>query len=113
VLEIFLRTTFDIINTPRENLRAFQFSRGEDFAMSSPSFARDISPLFTDEDVAHMAYAFDLRSRDNVQAHSADILDRVSRPAGDDGIMPPPPRDPWTRAQVKLFSDWIAGGYQP
>ena len=78
-----------------------------------PSFAKDIRPLFTDEDVQHMSFAFDLNSYDDVKANSAAILDRVSRAPGSFGIMPPPPRQPWTAAQIKLFQDWINGGYQP
>jgi hypothetical protein len=81
--------------------------------MAAPSFARDIRPLFTDEDVQHMSFAFDLSSLQDVEANSAAILNRVSRPAGSPGIMPPPPRDPWTAAQVQLFQDWINGGFQP
>ncbi len=81
--------------------------------MAAPSFAGDIRPLFTDEDVQHMAFKFDLTSFDDVKANGATILERVSRAAGSPGIMPPPPRDPWTTAQVKLFQDWISGGFQP
>jgi hypothetical protein len=80
---------------------------------SVPSFAGDIRPLFTDEDVAHMMFAMDLSSYDDVKTNSADILDRVSRAPTAAGIMPPPPRTPWSTAQVKLFSDWINGGFQP
>jgi hypothetical protein len=81
--------------------------------MPAPSFATDIRPLFTNEDVQHMSFAFDLSSFDDVKTNSAAILDRVSRPGNTPGRMPPPPREHWTPAQVKLFQDWIAGGFQP
>jgi len=81
--------------------------------MAAPSFAHDIRPLFTDEDVQHMKFRFDLSSYQDVKNNSADILNRVSRPAGSPGIMPPPPRKPWSPAQVQLFKDWINGGFQP
>jgi hypothetical protein len=78
------------------------------------SFATDIRPLFTDEDVAHMIpHGLDLSDYDSVKSHQDAILDRVTRAPGSFGIMPPPPRDPWTPAQVQLFRDWIAGGSQP
>lgn len=79
----------------------------------APSFTKNIRPLFTDEDVEHMSFAFNLASYDDVKTNSAAILDRVSRPAGSPGRMPPPPREPWTPEQVQLFKDWINGGYQP
>jgi hypothetical protein len=81
--------------------------------MAAPSFAKDIRPLFTDEDVQHMSFVFDLSSFDDVKANSAGILDRVSRAPGSPGIMPPPPRTPWPPAWVQLFKAWIAGGFQP
>lgn len=81
--------------------------------MPVPSFVTDIRPLFSDDDVQHMSFALDLSSFDDVKENSAAILDRVSRAPGSPGIMPPPPRAPWTSAQVKLFQDWIAGGFQP
>jgi hypothetical protein len=80
----------------------------------TPSFARDIRPLFTDEDVDHMKpHGLDLSDYESVKGHKDVILDRVSRAPGTFGIMPPPPRDPWTQAQVQLFRDWIDGGTQP
>ena len=76
------------------------------------SFAKDIRPLFTDVDIKHMSFAFDLSSYDDVKDNSAGILDRVSR-GSKPGRMPPPPRDPWTPEMIQLFKDWIAGGMQP
>ena len=78
-----------------------------------PSFAQDIRPLFTDEDVQHMSFAFDLSAYADVKNNSAAILDRVSRAMDDPQLMPPAPRGPWPKAQVQLFQDWINGNFQP
>ena len=78
-----------------------------------PSFAKDIRPLFTDDDVEHMAFRFDLSSYQDVKAHSAAILDRLSRTSTDPQLMPPAPVGPWPAAQIKLFQDWIDGNFQP
>lgn len=81
--------------------------------MSQPSFASDIRPLFTDEDVQHMSLMFDLSNFQEVKDNSDGILDRVARLPGDQKRMPKSPRDPWTKEQIKLFVDWIVGGFQP
>ena len=77
------------------------------------SFAKDIRPLFTDMDIAHMqrvgvmlddfGYMHDL-------AHAQQVLDRVNG-----GGMPPPSsgEPPWSSERVQLFRDWIAAGCQP
>jgi hypothetical protein len=78
-----------------------------------PSFANDIRPLFTDEDVQHMSFAFDLSAYADVKSNSAAILDRVSRDKTDPGLMPPLPRGPWQPSQIQLFKDWINGNFQP
>jgi hypothetical protein len=77
------------------------------------SFAKDIRPLFTDTDIAHMnrrgvrlddfGYMHDL-------AHAQQVLDRV-----DDGGMPPPSsgEPAWSPEKVRIFRDWIAAGCQP
>lgn len=78
-----------------------------------PSFAQDISKLFTDDDVNHMAYAFNLRNYQDVRDNSAAILDRVKRDASDPKLMPPAPRGPWKKEEIQLFQDWIDGGFQP
>ena len=79
----------------------------------APSFARDIRPLFTDQDVQHMAYAFDLSDYQDVKNNSAAILDRITRKATDPELMPPAPHGPWKKDQIRLFRDWINGGFQP
>jgi hypothetical protein len=78
-----------------------------------PSFASDIRPLFTAEDVDHMSFAFDLSAYGDVKDNSAAILDRVKRDKNDPLRMPKAPRDPWTQEQVQLFQAWINGGCQP
>lgn len=77
----------------------------------APSFAKDIRPLFTDMDIAHMKPAgLDLSNRDDVAKHADAILNTVKS-----GTMPPPssgePR--WTGEMVALFEKWKAGGCLP
>jgi hypothetical protein len=72
------------------------------------SFAKDIRPLFTDLDVAHMKRAgMDLSSHDDVTAHADAIYQTVSS-----GSMPPPsagePR--WTEDMCALFKRWQTQG---
>ncbi len=70
-----------------------------------------IKDYFTDEDVTHMlTYGIDLRSYDDVKAHSVDIYSRVT--STDDGFrMPPPPREPWIIEWQDNFKIWIDTGY--
>ena len=42
------------------------------------SFARDIRPLFRDDDVEAMRDAFDLSRHEDVKAHADGIYERVS-----------------------------------
>ena len=79
----------------------------------APSFADDIRALFTDEDVDHMSFKFDLSDYNDVKAFADDILDRVTRDKNDPQRMPKAPREPWTSEMIQLFRDWIAGGSQP
>jgi hypothetical protein len=81
--------------------------------MNPPSFAQDIHPLFTDEDVEHMnAYVgLDLSDYQQVKDHSDRILERVKGEGGE--RMPPSPRPAWDAAQIQLFQDWIDAGCQP
>ena len=75
------------------------------------SFAKDIKPLFTKDDVDHMGPngqgMFDLWNYDDVKDNSADIL-RVIKA----GRMPPP-RDkrPWTPEMKQKLEDWIKEGF--
>ena len=76
---------------------------------SSPSFAKDIRPLFTDTDVAHMAFAMDLSDRHSVAEHARAIYDAVSN-----GSMPPPGTgEPWTPEMCATFKRWMDEGAAP
>ena len=70
---------------------------------STPSFARDIQPLFREDDRAVMMFAFDLWSYDDVREHAEDILERL-----EDGSMPCDGE--WPEEQITLFSRWIEAG---
>ncbi len=78
----------------------------------APSFAKDIRPLFSDEDVQHMSFRFDLSDYQDVKDNSALILDRIKRAKADPKLMPPAPRGPWSPTKIQLFDDWIKGGFQ-
>ncbi len=53
-----------------------------------------------------MTFAFDLWSRADVQAHAADILDRLGS-----GTMPCD--GAWPEEKVDVFKRWIESGFQP
>jgi hypothetical protein len=67
------------------------------------SFSRDVAPLFRDEDVTAMEFAFDLRSYDDVVENGDLILERL-----EDGSMPCD--QPWPARDVELFLAWLDGG---
>ena len=76
------------------------------------SFAQDITPLFTDIDVAHMkniGVALDDYGYMRDPDHAQLVLNAVST-----GTMPPKRsgEPPWSAENVQLFRDWIAGGFQ-
>lgn len=84
--------------------------------MSNPiSFAKDIRPLFTSIDVAHMSGAFDLSDYNDVRKNAQPILHRLKGEGG--AVMPPPPdkggTGPWPAEKIALFQSWIDGGMQP
>jgi hypothetical protein len=71
------------------------------------SFARDIRPLFTEEDVDHMLDVnsdLDLSSYEAVKANASDIFNVLSA-----GEMPP--GQPWPPEQVATFKQWMDDGY--
>ena len=68
-----------------------------------PSFERDIRPLFREEDVETMEFAFDLSSYDDVRAYAEDIYERVA-----EGTMPCDRA--WPNERVQLFRAWIDAG---
>jgi hypothetical protein len=70
---------------------------------SPPSFERDISKLFRDEDVDAMLFAFDLRSYDDVRQNAEEIYERLA-----DGSMPCD--EEWSEEQVGRFRAWIDSG---
>ena len=70
------------------------------------SFAAHIKPLFREHDRQSMSFAFDLWSYDDVQAHAADILQRLSN-----GTMPCD--GAWPPEQVEVFKRWTESGCQP
>jgi hypothetical protein len=69
-----------------------------------PNFARDIRPLFRDQDVEEMQFAFDLSEYNDVKANAEAILERLS-----DGSMPCD--GAWTDEQIELFRQWMQDGY--
>jgi truncated hemoglobin YjbI len=71
----------------------------------SPSFGRDVRPLFTDRDRRAMLWAFDLGDADSVRAHAAAILQQLEA-----GRMPC--YGPWPQDRTALFRAWIEGGTQ-
>ena len=70
------------------------------------SFAADIKPLFREHDRQSMSFAFDLWSRDDVQAHAADILARL-----ENGTMPCD--GTWPADRIEVFKRWTESGCQP
>ena len=71
--------------------------------MSEVSFERDIRPLFRDEDVDAMLFAFDLSSREEVREHAEEIHARLV-----EGTMPCDA--PWAEQDIGRFREWIDAG---
>ena len=69
----------------------------------SPSYERDIRPLFREKDRQRMEWAFDLWSHADVSENADLILERLS-----DGDMPCD--GPWSEEQVSLFQAWKEAG---
>ncbi len=72
----------------------------------TPSFAADIRPLFREDDVEAMSFAFDLASYDEVRENAEEIYDRLA-----DGSMPCDTA--WPDEDVARFRAWIDGGMAP
>lgn len=74
------------------------------------SFAKDIRPMFTDVDVAHMKnMGMDLSNKDDVEASADDIYKVVS-----DGSMPPANTgERWTPDMCARFKQWQTDGCPP
>jgi hypothetical protein len=69
----------------------------------TPSFERDIRPLFRQRDIGSMSFAFDLASYDDVREHAEDIYSRLA-----DGTMPCDA--PWPNGDVARFRRWLDDG---
>jgi len=79
--------------------------------MADLSFAKDIRPMFTDIDVAHMKHAgMDLSNRDDVVKHGDAIYAAVSN-----GSMPPPGSGEarWSSEMCDRFKQWQTKGCAP
>jgi truncated hemoglobin YjbI len=70
------------------------------------SFAAHIKPLFREHDRKSMAFALDLWSQADVQAHAAGILARLR-----DGTMPCD--GAWPEEKIEVFRRWTESGFQP
>jgi hypothetical protein len=79
---------------------------------STTSFSRDILPLFRPVDVEHMAmFGVDLSTYETVKAGAQIIFDRLTQADPLLEVMPPPPHQPWTKAQTDLFERWKEEGF--
>jgi len=70
------------------------------------SFEAHVKPLFRSRDRESMIFAFDLWSPADVQAHAADIGDRLRN-----GTMPCD--GAWAPEKTDLFERWTESGFQP
>jgi truncated hemoglobin YjbI len=70
------------------------------------SFEAHVKPLFREHDRKSMTFAFDLWSREDVQAHAADILARLRN-----GTMPCD--GAWPPEKIEAFQRWTETGFQP
>jgi hypothetical protein len=76
----------------------------------TPSFARDIRPMFTDMDIDHMHAMLDLSDWESVLAHADAIYAAVST-----GSMPPTSSGEarWTTEMCETFKRWKDQGGKP
>ena len=72
-------------------------------AGSTPSFARDIRPLFRESDRESMDFAFDLWDYNDVSTYAEDILERLT-----EGSMPCDGE--WPEEQIAQFRRWVEAG---
>lgn len=73
---------------------------------ATPTFERDIKPLFRERDRESMLPLFDLWSYDDVRANAERILQRL-----EDGTMPCD--GAWPEDQVDTFRKWVEAGMPP
>lgn len=74
--------------------------------METPSFERDIQPLFRERDRIAMEFAFDLWSYAEVRDNAEGIYERI-----DDGSMPCD--NEWPPERLARLRAWIDGGCPP
>jgi hypothetical protein len=80
-------------------------------ARGCTSYATDVRPKFTDEDVEHMKdFGIDLSDYASV-VDNADLI--LTRLKDKDNPMPPAPPGPWSPEWIECFEQWIANGKQP
>ncbi|TMD28184.1 MAG: hypothetical protein E6J04_16050 [Chloroflexi bacterium] len=72
-------------------------------ADNTPSFTRDIQPLFRESDRESMEFALDLWDYQEVRANAEVILERLS-----DGTMPCDGE--WPEEQIAQFRRWVEAG---
>jgi hypothetical protein len=68
-----------------------------------PGFERDIRPLFRENDIDEMRFAFDLSRYDDVKDNAETIYQRL-----EDQSMPCD--EPWPAERIALFRQWIDAG---
>jgi hypothetical protein len=68
------------------------------------SFAAHVKPLFREHDRTSMTFALDLWLAADVQAHAADILQRLR-----DGTMPCD--GAWPPEKIEVFRRWAESGF--
>lgn len=66
-------------------------------------YAKDIKPLFREEDQVAMDFMFDLWDWNDVRENAQSILDEVEA-----GAMPCDA--PWEKDKVELFRNWMRSG---
>jgi hypothetical protein len=80
-------------------------------ASKCTSYAKDLRPKFTTEDVDHMNdLGMDLNDYATMRDNADVILMRLMDP---DNPMPPRPRGPWSSEWIECFKQWIDSGKLP
>jgi hypothetical protein len=79
----------------------------------SPSFKKNILPLFRKVDIAHMRPMGVLLSDYRYMSTPANAQSVYSYLAGDSQPRMPIGGPFWTPAQLQLFNNWMTAGYQP
>jgi hypothetical protein len=75
--------------------------------MTTVSFDADIKPLFA-QFLAQMRWRFDLTNYEDVRINASMIYDKIKEPGSQ---MPPPPFDPLSPEQIRMFKAWIDQGF--